>query len=127
MSTTVAAGILAALITQHGHLLEKYDVSQPPVEWYDGPAHSSGETVCGYMRDTNGIKTPFCRIKINECLVNQPEVLNETYLHELAHAVDWLTDEDWDEHSGQWKRVMRSWGLFRAGSRGKYEPSSEGC
>ena len=131
MDSSVAAGILTALVLQFGYLIEDYNIPQPKVEWYKGASYTTfrrtgapqlGKADCGYKRYSNGTKKPFCRIKINECLVNYPTQLFETYVHELAHAVDWLTDEKWDNHRGQWKRVMKAWGLYEATPDGKYAP-----
>ena len=124
------AGVLAALILQFGYLLEDYGVHQPPVDWYRGKAMSQGDqigvTECGYRKskDKRAAKIPHCRIKINKCLRWHPNALAETYVHELAHHVDWVSDEDWDNHRGQWKRIMRRWGLFAPIASGGVIPAS---
>ena len=123
----MVSGVLAALILQFGYLLEDYGVHQPPVDWYKGASKSMGEQIgktdCGYRRSAD-TKVPFCRIKIHSCLKWHPSSLSETYVHELAHHVDWVSDEDWDNHGGQWKRIMRRWGLFAPTASGGSIPSS---
>lgn len=123
MTTGAVSGILAALILQFGYLLDDYHIVQPPVEWYSGARKSGGEelgaTQCGYKTNkSTGVKRPFCRIYLHKCLKYSPTALAETYVHELAHAVDWISDEDWDNHGGQWKKIMRRWDLFSPTANG---------
>jgi hypothetical protein len=93
------------------------DIGVPDVVWYTPAPNSEtsqelGVTECGYRTDlTTGKKEPFCRIQIHTCLIHDPPELIDTYLHELAHYVDWMSDEEWDGHKGQWKRLTRRWEL----------------
>ena len=107
------AAILAGLVAIFSHYVT--DLESPEVTWFDPRMVSGktnlGETDCGYRISSDGTKQPFCRIKLNTCLVGNPSELIDTYLHELAHYVDWMSDEDWDNHGGQWKMLTRQWKL----------------
>ena len=114
--TAILSGLLAMFFNYIA------DVEQPEVTWFNPKAINGktmlGNTECGYHTNTvTGEKTPFCKIHLNECLIGNPSELIDTYLHELAHHVDWVSDEDWDNHSGQWRRLTRKWDLVSDAAR----------
>jgi hypothetical protein len=123
-SSTILAGLAAMFMSYVS------DFGIPDVVWYT-PEPSAmeqelGVTRCGYRTNTaTGEKEPFCRIKIHSCLMHNPPELIDTYLHELAHYVDWVSDEDWDNHGGQWKQLTRRWDLVDHHARADH--LVEGC
>lgn len=73
-----------------------------------------GVTAC--ILDGKG--QPDCRIVLHPCLFEgniDVEVLMETYVHELAHYVDFMTDgyiaDDGAKagHGAEWSKIMISW------------------
>lgn len=98
---------------------------EPEVTWFTPDPEYNGDTklgdiACGYKHNNStGEKFPFCRIRLNECLREHPEELIHTYLHELAHHVDWMSDQKWEGHKGEWKDLAKEWDLvdYKADSK----------
>ena len=105
--------ILAGLVAMFVGYLSGHE--PPEVVWWTPSTVKEsrlGEAECGYrVHKSANIKEPFCRIKINACLKDNPKELIDTYLHELAHYVDWVSDEEWDDHGGQWRKLVKTWDL----------------
>lgn len=115
-----ASIILAGLIAMFSSYLG--DLEEPRVTWISpeliGVNTPLGHTTCGYRTDPETHeKIPICVIRINQCLQDNPKELIDTYLHELAHYIDWVSDEDWDDHSGQWKKLVKKWDLVSSNDR----------
>lgn len=106
--------ILAGLVAMFSSYIT--GLESPEVTWFSPSVMSGamplGETDCGYKTNKKtGERRPFCKIRINTCLSGNPTQLIDTYLHELAHYVDWVTDENWDNHGGQWRKLAKKWDL----------------
>jgi hypothetical protein len=114
-SAVILTGLLALFTANLG------DLPPPDMVWFDPEPNANGQTMlghteCGYVRNTvTNERATFCRIHINQCLKDQPEELIDTFLHELAHHVDWMSDEEWDGHDGQWKQLTRKWNMVDPG------------
>ena len=111
-----ASTILAGLVAMFAGYVASLD-TLPTVSCYTPSASNAewrlGQTDCGKRtKKSTGESEPFCRIYLNECLLEAaPSQLIDTSLHELAHAVDYLSDGVWENHGGQWKSLTRKWHL----------------
>ena len=88
-------------------LLEPFGLPVPEIRFVSS-MEALGTTYCRHDYSE-------CKIALNECLKDSPELFHTTAKHELAHYIAGLTTHTTD-HGKQWKRIVCEIGA-RSGAR----------
>ena len=98
--------MLANLIAVFVLLLEPYGLPAPEMRFVTG-IDALATTICNE-------EYSLCIIAFNECLRDNPNLLNKAAIHELAHYIAGLTTQT-SGHGKQWKRIGREIGVSTRG------------